>query len=83
MTKQLSIGDDNPIFNDQSKFSESILGFMHGYAASSLIGTLNNYQNNRFCIKNTTVKLGNKLKELSFFAIFEGRNGFAKAEFMK
>lgn len=56
---------------------------MHGYAACSLIGTLNSYQSNRLCIKNTTIKLGNKLKELSFFAIFEGRNGFAKAEFMK
>lgn len=54
--------EDVPLYNELNKFSDKKIGFIYGYAANSHVGIFSTHQNNRICIKNNMVRLGNKLK---------------------
>ena len=75
--------ENNSMFSGQVKFCDRKFGRVDGYAISSHVGSLCATNNTRICVATNLMQNSNKSREISFFGLFEGRNGSNRAEYMR
>lgn len=72
-----------PLVIDKSKISSKSYGIIKGYSANSHSGPMLSYNEDRICIVTNLTKTNAKHKQISFFGVYDGNGGIAKADFLR
>lgn len=68
---------------DKAKVSSKSVGHIKGYAVNSHPGPLNTINEDRICIVTNLNRSSCKENQISFFSIYDGKDGAAKAEYFR
>ena len=68
---------------DKAKVSSKSYGIVKAYSANSHPGPSLSYNEDRICIVTNLTKTNIRQKQISFFGIYDGKDGVAKADYMR
>lgn len=68
---------------EKAKISAKPIGIIKGYSVNSHPGSLNTANEDRICVITNLNKTIQKEQQISFFSIYDGENGFSKAEYFR
>lgn len=68
---------------DRAKVSSKSYGIVKAYSANSHSGPVLTHNQDRICIVTNLTKTNVKQRQISFFGIYDGNDGVAKADYMR
>jgi len=68
---------------DKAKISSKSYGTVKAYSANSHPGPILSYNEDRICIVTNLTKTSVKQKQVSFFGVYDGNNGVARADYLR
>jgi serine/threonine protein phosphatase PrpC len=68
---------------DRAKVSSKSYGIVKAYSANSHPGPLLSFNEDRICIVTNLTKTNVKQQQIAFFGVYDGKDGVAKADYMR
>ena len=76
-------GGNHPCLIEKAKVSGKQHGVIEGYSANSHPGPILSFNEDRICIVTNLTKTPNKTQQVSFFGIYDGKDGVTKADYLR
>lgn len=68
---------------DKAKISTKSIGLLKGYSVNSHPGSMSTLNEDRICVITNLNKAAHRDHQISFFSIYDGKNGAAKSEYFR